>query len=775
MIYKGFFRQVGTDALFEVSVTTTSAGASKEVSLGGTPFVSEIVGDGKNIYKPVKYSGATIEMRLPGYVQDLYSAKAHGTKVELKKGDKIIWTGYATPNLYNQGYVKCIETTSIECIDGLATLQYYKYQRSEKQIITFIELINRSLRICGCYTDFYVSANVQLPIHPDKPVLERLLISESNFFDKKREDEADADVAWTYRDVLEEICQYLGLTAVAVGTSVYFIDYDALKAHDFSYYHYNIGDEIGVEATIGGSRVITGRDYSETGATISMSDVYNKITVSDDFATFDTVIPSIYAEGLINITEATDPKLSDHTKFPYAEILQNERDNGDSKETMNMEVVADLFKTTGNVAFIKYFNSKNYSLFNCPESLNYSKTRGFRGAFIAKMDTAKIGNMIYNLISNNPKTPPLDSLLSYAGKSDISMINCLVLMNPNDGQHISNDEFVQYVKSKRRNLSAFFGGKNAYLLISGSLFWHIFPDHPYLIDADEFDLSEGRYAIDADHAYIEMTLNWGNLFWDGKEWKDGPTTFKVPYFSEADSDKDRRADACICKDIKLKNTVSWRIGTNEKGYLIPMPEGKIVYGYPEFSILKPHDPNFHSAKSGKNAGYHYKMEVQILKNFNIKAIIADPTFSDAQNSDTKYTNVIDYKNICEFDELKFKICTNDGKNPNYSSVAYSDGNDYYFVDKMINRALASEQTKVTAADGTTGEKGMRQEEQMVYKLTKQYSTPNVILNLTLRDDISPIMLYSENSTDMKGRAFIVNAIKYDYRMKKSYVQLVEKF
>ena len=37
-------------------------------------------------------------------------------------------------------------------------------------------------------------------------ILDKLYISEENFFDEKKDDETDEDVAWTMQDVLEEIC-----------------------------------------------------------------------------------------------------------------------------------------------------------------------------------------------------------------------------------------------------------------------------------------------------------------------------------------------------------------------------------------------------------------------------------------------------------------------------------------------------------------------------------------------------------------------------------------
>jgi hypothetical protein len=56
------------------------------------------------------------------------------------------------------------------------------------------------------------------------------------------------------------------------------------------------------------------------------------------------------------------------------------------------------------------------------------------------------------------------------------------------------------------------------------------------------------------------------------------------------------------KANSIPNTVSWRIGTDEKGYLITMPDTEVISGLPELTVFKPYDPNFHSTKSGDNKG-----------------------------------------------------------------------------------------------------------------------------------------------------------------------------
>ncbi|MBW4900428.1 hypothetical protein [Prevotella melaninogenica] len=65
---------------------------------------------------------------------------------------------------------------------------------------------------------------------------------------------------------------------------------------------------------------------------------------------------------------------------------------------------------------------------------------------------------------------------------------------------------------------------------------------------------------------------------------------------------DRRADATMFKNLKFINSVNWRIGTNEQGYLITLPKNGVISGLPTLTVYKPFDPNFHSVKSGKDKG-----------------------------------------------------------------------------------------------------------------------------------------------------------------------------
>jgi hypothetical protein len=109
----------------------------------------------------------------------------------------IRWTGYVTPNLYDMGFVEDREEVEIECIDALSTLQYIKYSTDKKSIVTFLDVIKKLLSSCNSYTYFYVTNNIQLTKGGTDTILDKLYISEENFFDTKDDDETDEEVAWT--------------------------------------------------------------------------------------------------------------------------------------------------------------------------------------------------------------------------------------------------------------------------------------------------------------------------------------------------------------------------------------------------------------------------------------------------------------------------------------------------------------------------------------------------------------------------------------------------
>lgn len=762
MRYKGDFYSLRGDKYTVTIITNNDSGTTREITLGVPPFATEMDSSDENIYKPVKYQSATVNIVTSGesdYMFDLYSGEADGTRVTLTRSGETIWDGFATPVVYNNGYTEIHENLELECIDGLSILQYYKYSASPKRVLTFIEILNNILVKCKVYTTLYVSNCTRLTQSSTIPILNALFISEQNFFDEKDDNETDNDVAWTCKEVLEEICKYLGLVCVGQGSNIYLLDLDGIKNNNNVYTKYNIGSSAYTSVNLTNSLEIEETNYRGGNNTISLDNVYNKVSVKDSFYTFDSVIPDLY-DTATNITKATDPDIASSTQVQngmYGEIVNG----SDGKMEVLLDRVYDPENerySTYYAVFAKYYKNDNYN-FTCPSSVNYTDTKTMHGAVIGKFAVIKLDKtfdwMDEQIHKITGGTITLDDWLAKNEISNPSFSNYVCLLNPNYNHTQSG---TTWITTNNTDSTALFGGDNAYLIIKGSYCYHYVDEDPYPCQGDGIDITEGRYAMKAGQTYLLCKLKWGTLYWNGTSWTTTNTTFKLPYLRDDSSSSERRADATMFKNLNFINTVNWRIGTSEKGYAIKAPTSTIMNGLPELTIYSPIDPDYYSTSSGDEYGKHYKHTRVFLKDFDIKAIIGDPTFSDENDTDTIYTNVISNTHVQEFDELEFKICTNDNKAPNYSSVAWKDNGNFKYLANCYNQALNANNV---------------QEKHFINRFCNQYKTPRIRLSLQLENNIAPYALVSDKWLGL-SKKFIVDSQSVDYYNDVTNIILVEK-
>ena len=113
--------------------------------------------------------------------------------------------------------------------------------------------------------------------------------------------------------MLFEICQFLGYTLFADGDEVFIIDYDAIKRGNNKYFKYSLsGSTIGTatSTTLSFTKHIDGDSHAENGAKVSMDEVYNKVTVKDEFYTFENLFPDFGDINFeTNITDSSDSGL----------------------------------------------------------------------------------------------------------------------------------------------------------------------------------------------------------------------------------------------------------------------------------------------------------------------------------------------------------------------------------------------------------------------------------------------------------------------------------
>ena len=205
---------------------------------------------------------------------DLFTGKAKGTKCNIYKDGVIYWLGYVTPNIYSQPYNENKFELEVECYDGISVLEYINYESETKQVVSFLDIIKKCLKATGfTYTDLYVN------VFSDKK-LQDMFISEYNFFDEDGE-------PMKMKEALEHILTYLKLTIYQSGNNVYIVDYDRINN---SYYRYSLTSNTVATVTLNNTLNLDEVTIYK-GGNISLTEVYNKITIRSSLYQFDSYIP----------------------------------------------------------------------------------------------------------------------------------------------------------------------------------------------------------------------------------------------------------------------------------------------------------------------------------------------------------------------------------------------------------------------------------------------------------------------------------------------------
>lgn len=796
---------------YKVEIATENGNTTTNFILGGNPFVTTMDSDGKTIYAPIKTTGATIEMVTDKMPFDIYSAKNQGTKVTLTDttNNRIEWVGYVTPCAYTQGFDEYRETIEIEAVDGIASLKDVPYRTNSKQTDSFINIIFKILKICNCYHYLYVTDNIVLNSTDTDDILSKIRISEENFFDEKEyENQPDDDLAWDCYDVLKEIMQYMGYTLIAQGDNVYIIDYDAIRNGRTNYFRYVLtGSSVSTvtKTQLSHSHRIIGTSYAENGTNISLSELFNKCTVVDEFSEVENVIDGVdNSKNFENITSIEDT-LTDRNE--YRESMQVMMKNGNNElEPMLIMIkrvtpegrlsggapdrgdfryylVIAKFYNNPLINVIRYTDDSRHTVIansNFP-TLKYSDLSKYFGSHVAgyftKCYTEKEYNEWraswggeWNTFSTQKKLDLFGKLCNMGNVGSKKLKNYIVCVNLNNGNHIKHDQTTIYPYfTINKKVPTAFGGEGGYIVINGKIRRHnnytgIFPldGKPHIHkDADDSSIykSEG---------YVWARLKWGNKYWkclgsytDKGEWVDTPSNFKLYY---GDPTKEVKVSEWLDKDISVYNNCGALWGVDDTGYYMTIPENTNLNGDIEFSIFANKDTlgryGRNNAKDKANSYSGYPPFVMLYSDFEIKLGFSDDALNeDAKKADTVYENdVSGYNNINEMSEVKFKICTFDNKTASHSTTVLSDADSTY-LDKTYNQA-----TKMT----------LRQEEHFVVRHVSQYQQPRIIFECNLKNNlnIKPWSLLTDKT--INNKYFIVDTMAIDYRHNQLKLQIIEK-
>ena len=712
MKYVGKFRDKD-DSLHTVTITTKVGTGTKNIVLCTQPFVEELEGDGNTIFKPCKYSSATVRVLADDYMFDVFQSTAQDVSVVLTdEAGKVEWTGFVTPNLYDMGFETDKEELEIECQDALSTLQYFKYEPIEDKpkTFTFLNIIRTIFRKKTPYTYMY------FPSFLDGIKLDSLKISEQNFFKEDGDD-------WTMQEVLEEICRYLNVTCVASGDEVYFINYSSLGK--FQYRRYRIKFSTYSDMDVSDSYVVDGDAYSENGGTISLLPSYNQISVISKINEYKDLLPDVFEEKYL--TNA----------------------NGEWNKVLNYVLDGASYGTTsGTYGRYRFLTNKNYKTYyydkstgssvNLDTCRSYPELQNYVGATILQASFDK-----YNAIN-------VDSF--FVSKTDKSLTDYILI-------HQHDKEAGKLVFSTvASEIPETYIGQNTKMVIKGSALFMDRANWMYI----PTDYGNKKDDYNRMNLYLECKLKWGDYYfknyeerqtssgysityWRSGRWVTEDTTFRL-FFNAPNTDHINNKDFSV-----LDTSGDYSFSGIPSGYVISLPESATVQGsIPEFSIY-----------TRGRVDSSYRLDAIWLKDFSIQLAIAKDTNvkDDEWESDTEYTNIINDQYIEEADDIECKINTWDSKAPTYSLVMKVNGNTQSYLDEVKN--LASGETH-------------RLEEHIIYDFVTQYKQPSIQLDLNIRKRLKPYTVVTVPFLS-DTKKFIVDSYSRDYYSCNNNIKLVEKW
>lgn len=700
-----------------------------------------------------------------------------------------------------------------------------------RRIVNFQYILYKLVNAAG-YSKFYFPQCLKLSSTSTTDLLQYLVISEKNFFDDTNDTDkpTDYDTADTMADVMEKICRWLNVIVMTYKDAFYFIDIDALSAGDGNYYLYQGGSGTPSKVTLTDSRNLTNTLYMSNNSTIQLDKTYRKIEIKDKFNKFDDILPDFFDyQYLTNITKDNFQKLDSDTlrtvvisnSVPWIKSSASNVQSTIAGYDGNMECVIDSstsarHKDSYYFVVEKWYTSK---LVNCymyewddtyynnnhkAKLLGTSNGTGYPSSF--SINDAQYRNKnYYGAILKKEYVkdlPEAEKDLLYASNNWTNKQEAINYVTRNISKLDFNDSIQLFVKGgkkrfTRNNVSEYdkyyknfpmfttsfqnqiepniFGGDNCFLLISGNVILSHNDSAGYNKDGYEFS-KHYRSSIWRKTEYIYCRLKMGNYYFKGYDtnqtlsnineiksslWTTTPTDFKL-YFDTYDKEGVKMKDT-MYKALKFRNTVRWWFGITDEGYAVPVPSNNSMNDNIEFTMYTPMQQY---DDADQDDGRSYYIWIEDLK---VKAVIGNPTYSD-QTTDTIFTNIIDANFVDDTQSVEMEVTTNDNKQPNYSSVAYS-GSTSYFIDTLYNSALRSYESDKT----DTNDKNMygtgKQEEHLLYRLYKQYSTPSVRLKLDLNnDDWKP---YSVIKESILNKTFYIDSIGRDYANDSSEMEIRE--
>lgn len=815
MKYEGRFRTLKDEMIQVVIITNNDASQEEEIFFADeSPVMISQSSDG--IFSPIKSRSCTIKLVTKDVYFDIYSGSSHGTSVAVNNltNSECLFYGYVTPCQYNQPYLYNNEI-EIEAVDAISTLQDFKYSylNGKESSVAIMDIIKKLIDIAGYSGKIYMQYNAnKMRAALNYTPTQFEYINDDIFF----EDDGEASDCYA---VLEEICNFYGISCVPYGNDVFFVDYQVIAYVEDDNLLYTDLKSL-VYSTFYTTDNITKEDYAGDDQNLEMDEVYNKINIKANVADVkdddlgvnpeDDAKSSTYYDTRIDAGERSDGKKW-AIASRYFEYIQGTyaNDNSDNWQTpINCNIIADSvgYKLAGR--FDKTYPSISLARMAFP----YGNGAGTFNTIVGQccLPTQQFG---YESTKEMPYSAKWNNMLSfftqgywlhkYYKEDNVGALS-------ENLQH-QWETFIYeqrlggykpvliYNSPKYVNYSPAESDKTSYLCFTGNLLyqrecnydkvhynvWTINEDTNYCDGINtpltEFgcsgtDNAYSRRKGDADYNkgwnMLKLKLSIGNKYWNGSQWTTTESTCFIPYHK----DNVVTDDECLIwtgwnKPVTNHN---YTYKVNKDAFVIPINKEDNLQGYLHLEVYMPKIPwnnQLYRENNYLRINYNNIPPVIFMKDFGLTLCSTDNSEKwydvfedDEEDDDIIYSNPIDSNNVTDMDDLELKINTYNSLKP----IAKS----YIIEPSIVDGKVVEDSFKYHTAgfyDNLIGNY-KRQEMNLVDKYYNHYSEPKKIYNCVVHGYRAPYKCVQ--CTAISGK-YIVDEQSYDLKADVNDLKLVE--
>lgn len=547
--------------------------------------------------------------------------------------------------------------------------------------------------------------------------LNKLILSDYMFWDN---DEAE----WGYsNEILEEICKYLGMTAVLQGRTLWIIDY-ADKEQRFCIYDNRDNDFEMREQTITyrNNKDWGTSDYVDDDTQISMTSVYNQLKLQNDLSDFDNLTDDLFLRK--NLTNL------------YGERYKV--DEGSEFDNYNQNVVIwEREPLTSTNTTIYMWGDTSLSgnpitaMFQNPEDL--IKEKGLPYWLDREQDT-NLGLLckccsLYYKVHSKPQS-------EYHAQIKDSKDDYIMLTN----RHMNQDH-QKLIEFSLNSDNIVQSTKSYYVIDFGVIFSTAYYPCTDLAQKTTENVFQGVQEDDGKIGYrslkIMCRMQYSDLYWNGSSWQQEECDFPI----QLDADEDYVE--ALNTELKVNNMIDFKTGLDLQGYIVPIPMessasvGSVKLSFPHYQYISP------------------DVKATFISNLSINLTMKKKD-KDEEDDSGEWEEVIDKSYVGDLELEESKYCTFDDTHLAYNTVGYLVDSDYYVL------ALFK-----------YGDWIMKPEQIRLLKYGLQFGHPRKVIDVTLKHiwDNPSTTFTNWNMGDIK---FVMSSWSHDYKSGNTTLKLIER-